>query len=183
MEEIVALPRRKPPFILWWTAAGFTASTFFGIGLVRSFAETGDENLTPGVIAAITISMVAVWILIPAICVVYANRHWRGLSFDPESREFILRRLRGKAELRIPANSVSNSRQDFDEFDARNALTGSEVGQSDLPGHRAGVTNRELHHDLLIEADGKTHAIECHNRAAAEAAAKRVMELVNSEQR
>jgi len=182
MEEIVALPRRKPPFILWWTAAGFTASTFFGVGLVKSFVETGDERLTTEAIVWITGIMVAVWIMIPLTCVIMANRHWRAVRFDPSSGEFVLRRMRGKTELRLGAKSITDSRADDEEFDARNALEGGNEDSADMPGHRAGVTNRPLHHDLLIEADGKTYSIECHDRKHAEAAASRILELVRGAQ-
>jgi hypothetical protein len=170
--DIIPVPARKPPFGLWWTLSGFTASCLFGYGLVSSFLGD-DAEMTTKEVAWIVGSMVAVWIAIPAVCYVLAHRFFVGLSADSGARMLLLYRRRGSKPLQVPFDSVTGVRADDDEFDDKMAAEAAADGlpSGPRPGQGVGVTNRELHHNLLVESGSRTYVIECHSKDAAVKAA------------
>jgi len=171
--DIVPLPRKNPSFIPWWTIAGFIASCLFGYGLVASFLEDGAE-MTAKEVGLITGSMVLVWIAIPGTCYVIAHRFFLGMAADVASRRILLYKRRGSSPLALPFDAVTSVRADDDEFDDKMAAEAmaQDLPQGPRPGQGVGVTNRPLHHPLLVEANGRTYTVECQSKAVAMAAAE-----------
>lgn len=177
--EIIPVPKRKPPFSLWWTLSGFVASCLFGYGLVASFMGE-DSEMTSTEIGWIVGSMVAVWIAIPSVCYVLAHRYFVGLSADTGAKMLLLYRRQGSKPLEVRFDAVTDVRADDDEFDDRMAAeeAAKDLPDGPRPGRGVGVTNRELHHNLLVETGGRVHVIECHSKEIAVAGAAKAKGLM-----